>query len=534
LFLQIAAVGTWMGDFLTAFMVTDAMLQNWRFYPHWLSSLRVWWTSAFGGNGRITVFWTSTLVLTCSMLIGLSTINYDNWNFSFYTNEVGRAWLAATITLFDLLIVVQDWEFPTFDSAFDIKLPGLSAAEIKFKPLGRFHDFFTMHITGKWFNYGIIMLVMILDLNMYKNQIIYEPNMYAQYTHPTTHQVYTVFNTTLVAQVEGGDFTGIDWATRRGMFGDERMQSQFIDASMFKRGITILPILFGFALVVYMYRSANSHTAAVARGDFVAYNRRRNLFHRECLEVYRGRIEAVETVVTAFDEGVDGEINSCSTPHDLAVNDGEAFDLYISVSDIISMDWCSKSDLLVVAFISAEHGASADYYVGQTELIRNRADGTFERPIRVRHRRGHKQEVKLLVCDADSMCVLVNKDGIGEVRVGLDDLVGRGSIGPKQLSNRTDIAKERRLLASMSLLSVRVERSADQTAVMATPLAPKEADAADAGADRGAGNAVSPLKLSSPSQPPTVWGGSFVENDRLLTASAINVVVPIKTADNQK
>ena len=39
-----------------------------------------------------------------------------------------------------------------------------------------------VYITGKWFNYGIIFIVMILDLNMWKNQIFYSPLEYGQYT----------------------------------------------------------------------------------------------------------------------------------------------------------------------------------------------------------------------------------------------------------------------------------------------------------------------------------------------------------------
>ena len=39
-----------------------------------------------------------------------------------------------------------------------------------------------MKLSGKWFNYGIIILVMIFDLNMWKNQIFYYPEAYGQYT----------------------------------------------------------------------------------------------------------------------------------------------------------------------------------------------------------------------------------------------------------------------------------------------------------------------------------------------------------------
>lgn len=49
-----------------------------------------------------------------------------------------------------------------------------------------------MIFTGKWFNYGIIVFVMMLDLNMWKNQIIYTPLEYGQYIHPQSKRVYTV------------------------------------------------------------------------------------------------------------------------------------------------------------------------------------------------------------------------------------------------------------------------------------------------------------------------------------------------------
>jgi len=41
-------------------------------------------------------------------------------------------------------------------------------------------DILLYSFAGKWFNYGIIFLVMILDLNMWKNQIFYAPEDFAQ------------------------------------------------------------------------------------------------------------------------------------------------------------------------------------------------------------------------------------------------------------------------------------------------------------------------------------------------------------------
>ena len=52
-------------------------------------------------------------------------------------------------------------------------------------------------LTGKWFNYGIIFLVMLFDLNMWKNQIFYQPKNYGQYTD-AQYRVWTVTNDTIL------------------------------------------------------------------------------------------------------------------------------------------------------------------------------------------------------------------------------------------------------------------------------------------------------------------------------------------------
>ncbi|KAH9374861.1 hypothetical protein HPB48_020673 [Haemaphysalis longicornis] len=50
----------------------------------------------------------------------------------------------------------------------------------------------------KWFNYGIIVVVMLLDLNMWKNQIFYQPADYGQYT-TADHKVRTVLSPATLA-----------------------------------------------------------------------------------------------------------------------------------------------------------------------------------------------------------------------------------------------------------------------------------------------------------------------------------------------
>jgi len=85
---------------------------------------------------------------------------------------------------------------------FNFCRKSLKFSEIEVKISGKFIVIYyigkfglTLNFTGKWFNYGIIVFVMMLDLNMWKNQIIYSPADFGQYTHPGTHQVYTVNET---------------------------------------------------------------------------------------------------------------------------------------------------------------------------------------------------------------------------------------------------------------------------------------------------------------------------------------------------
>lgn len=182
LFMKMAATGTWCGDFFTAWMVTDMMLQE-ELYPKWGVRVRQWWNT---GYRRIILFWTVTTVASLIVVFVIATdyIQWDKLNRDFlHSNEASRAILASLILVMDILIVLQDWDFPHFVSAIDIKLPGINTAHIKFDiPKCLKREVWHVHITGKWFNYGILFLVMILDLNMWKNQIFYAPFDYGQYT----------------------------------------------------------------------------------------------------------------------------------------------------------------------------------------------------------------------------------------------------------------------------------------------------------------------------------------------------------------
>ena len=41
-----------------------------------------------------------------------------------FFSELSRAYLCSTVLVLDLLIVMQDWDFPHFTNTLDVNLPG--------------------------------------------------------------------------------------------------------------------------------------------------------------------------------------------------------------------------------------------------------------------------------------------------------------------------------------------------------------------------------------------------------------------------
>ncbi|XP_064635440.1 transmembrane protein 117-like isoform X2 [Lineus longissimus] len=253
-FMKAAACGTWLGDAFTAWMITDIMLQE-KLYPNWAVPVRKWWKK---GWNRIILFWFLVILLTVVVVTVITTdyISWDTLNRDLLpTNELSRAFLASFILVMDLLIVMQDWDFPHFINNFDIKLPGLNTAHIKFEiPKCLKKESWMVHISGKWFNYGIIFLVMLLDLNMWKNQIFYEPFEYGQYVNPH-NKILTVKSHT---QVEEHNETLISYAYRSTTFingtnvtlmtEDIKMNTEYLGYVLGVKSIAFIPSLLAFII----------------------------------------------------------------------------------------------------------------------------------------------------------------------------------------------------------------------------------------------------------------------------------------------
>lgn len=112
----------------------------------------------------------------------------------------------------------------------------------------------TCLLTGKWFNYGIIFLVLILDLNMWKNQIFYKPYEYGQYVGPG-EKIYTVeepetlrnFNhSTLTYEWRS---TNINPATNLSYLEhDMFLHSRYVGSSLDVKCLAFIPSLAAFVL----------------------------------------------------------------------------------------------------------------------------------------------------------------------------------------------------------------------------------------------------------------------------------------------
>lgn len=119
-----------------------------------------------------------------------------------------------------------------------------------------------VHVTGKWFNYGIIFIVMILDLNMWKNQIFYDPFTYGQYTDSNGY-IFTVSNTTFVKNANKTTLSHywrwkhINPMTNRKYGEDDlKMNSKYLNYSLAVKGMAFIPSIAAFivfGLLVWFY-----------------------------------------------------------------------------------------------------------------------------------------------------------------------------------------------------------------------------------------------------------------------------------------
>ncbi|CAJ1457277.1 unnamed protein product, partial [Effrenium voratum] len=146
------------------------------------------------------------------------------------STEVTRNVCAGLLVLVDLMVTVQDWDFPTFEEPLELQVPT--------KVLGTFHsklqitfvarllekipqpscscwkrlcqflpspDFWQVTIRGKWLQYGPLFVVMFIDLCYSRTQLFYDPTYYGQYVDPRDDFIWSIADeATLASAYEGG------------------------------------------------------------------------------------------------------------------------------------------------------------------------------------------------------------------------------------------------------------------------------------------------------------------------------------------
>lgn len=196
---KIAVVLTWFCDYFNVFIINDSMLQDSFMNPKrskkygcnlsCLKKLQFHWTLY-----RKIIFFILTFFM---FLITGFAMGFD-WEYKWLTNNKGhffwnqfeRSTLCAFLILFDICMFMQDWDFPKFkNGGKNIKMVGcgdrIGCASGKFGCKIKFN--------GKWVNFGALILLLILDINLYVNQISYNPYAYSQISD-TNEQIRNIYN----------------------------------------------------------------------------------------------------------------------------------------------------------------------------------------------------------------------------------------------------------------------------------------------------------------------------------------------------
>jgi hypothetical protein len=210
LFGRIAQCCTWVGDMITIVMVLDSMCQDGRGnnesspstseYPDWGGCMQ----RKLQRDQKLRFVSIAFFILigTGVIVAGILKYRLDLTNlYRIPLGETARVFLVCVITAVDLFIIIQDWDFPNFDTFKEsggyfqigwVVTEEEGEEERKVKKCIR--------INQKWMQYGPLLIIILLDINMLKNQCMYKPSSFAQYINPRTHEVWTITDLDLIAQ----------------------------------------------------------------------------------------------------------------------------------------------------------------------------------------------------------------------------------------------------------------------------------------------------------------------------------------------
>jgi len=217
-------------DLLTILTVVDVCLQDELRYPHFLPKFKAIWIRSHSGWVRVLTAWCvfSICAVPIIWLIFLTGPKEDQISAPVIfggSDEVIRSIGAGLLVFVDLLVTVQDWDFPTFAEPLEIQVPtkvlGTFHDKLKITFLARFlamipqpscqcwkslcqylpsPEFFQVSICGKWLQYGPLCVVMFIDLCYSRTQLFYDPSLFGQYVDPRDSFVWSITDQETLAE----------------------------------------------------------------------------------------------------------------------------------------------------------------------------------------------------------------------------------------------------------------------------------------------------------------------------------------------
>ncbi|CAL1173391.1 unnamed protein product, partial [Cladocopium goreaui] len=222
-------------DMLTILTVLDVCLQDEMRYPNFVPSIKAIWIRSFQGWVRVVFAWSCFIcgAVPIVWLVFLTGPNQDQISAPVIfggSDEVTRSICAGVLVFVDLLVTVQDWDFPTFEEPLEIQVPtkvlGTFSDKLKITFVAKFlalipqpscscwkrlcrylpgPEFFQVSIRGKWLQYGPLCVVMFIDLCYSRTQLFYDPSFFGQYADPRDFFIWTITDQeTLESSYEGG------------------------------------------------------------------------------------------------------------------------------------------------------------------------------------------------------------------------------------------------------------------------------------------------------------------------------------------
>ncbi|ETV96794.1 hypothetical protein, variant 1 [Aphanomyces invadans] len=186
---------------LLLFSTLDVMLQDHirceSLFDNWMHGFR--WHVWRHQYVRISCFWLVFTGLVAYAAIGLPHVHaaMTDWFFQHVSTDVyfmesWRALFSGAVVMLDVVVLMQDWDFPTAASPKHVYIPGLATNVVCLGHNTRFRLAFTC----KWIVMGLIMLMLPLDVWTLVQQLNYTPLHYGQMVAAATLQVVSMVNTT--------------------------------------------------------------------------------------------------------------------------------------------------------------------------------------------------------------------------------------------------------------------------------------------------------------------------------------------------